>query len=185
MKSALWAALCLALSLPLSAAVNGVVVNATTGKPAPQVAVTLLSAAGGMDPIAEVYTDANGAFTFEREPVDESGKRVVGMLRAEYQGVNFSKALPPMLPLSNVEIEVTEVLEEQIAPTGRVLVLEPGEKELIVNESYLFENDRQPPATYRETTSGSLRFHLPPEAKGIVQVESSGPMRMPLGAIAD
>ena len=68
---------------------------------------------------------------------------------------------------------------------GRVIVFEPGEKELIINESYLFQNDRQPPATFRDTSQGSLRFYLPPEAKGIVQVEASGPARMPLNATTD
>ncbi len=178
-------AIVLALSSPLSAAVTGVVMNSTSGKPAAQVAVTLLEADGGMDPIGEAYTDANGAFSFDREPADASGKRVVGMLRAEYQGVNYSKMLPPMMPLTNVEVEVSEVIEELPTPTGRVLVLEPGQGELIINESYLFDNNRQPPATYRDPRRGTLRFFLPPEAKGIVQVEASGPARMPLRATAD
>ncbi len=183
--SAFLAAAALTAALPLGAAVTGVVVNQTTGKPVPQIPVTLLSASQGMDVIGEVYTDADGAFSFDREPVDQSGKRVLGMLRAEYEGVNFSKPLPPMLPLTDAQVEVTDVLEELPTPSGRVLVLEPGEKELVVNESYLFENNRTPPATYRDPNRGSLRFYLPPEAKGIVQVEASGPARMPLNATAD
>ena len=68
---------------------------------------------------------------------------------------------------------------------GRVIVLEPGGSEMVVNESYLFQNATNPPVAYRDAERGTLRFYLPEAAKGIVQVEASGPARMPLNAVAE
>ncbi len=170
---------CLAASAA-SAAINGVAVNGTTGKPVARIPITLISFAQGMDPIEEVYTDAEGRFTFVK---DVSGGPA--MLRSEFDGVSYSKMIPPGAPRQGVEVEVFQTASEAIRPTGRVLVLEPGSSELIVNESYLFENTSQPPMTYRDAERGTLRFYLPPAAKGVVQVEGSGPARMPLKQSAD
>lgn len=163
-----------------SAAINGVAINRTTGEPVARIPITLISFAQGMDPIEEVYTDADGRFAFVKEV--SAGP---AMLRSEYDGVSYSKMIPPGAPQQDVEVEVFQSAEEPIRPTGRVLVLEPGEAELVVNESYLFENSTSPPKTYRDAERGTLRFYLPPEAKGIVQVEASGPARMPLKQVAD
>lgn len=155
---------------------SGVVVNRTTGKPEPRVPVTLISFAEGMDPIEEIYTDANGRFELAK---DVAG---MGMLRIEHQGVSYSHMLRPGA-MADVEVEIYEATDSPVEPTGRVVVLEPGQAEMVVNESYLYENNTQ--TTFRDADNGSLRFYLPPEAKGIVQVEASGPARMPLQATAE
>ena len=49
-----------------AAAINGVAINRTTGQSAARIAITLISFAQGMDPIEEVYTDAEGRFAFVR-----------------------------------------------------------------------------------------------------------------------
>ncbi|MBI1354510.1 MAG: hypothetical protein GC160_09195 [Acidobacteria bacterium] len=161
-------------------AISGVAINRTTGQPAGRIAITLISFAQGMDPIEEVYTDAEGRFAFVKEV---SGGPA--MLRSEFEGVSYSKMVPPGTPQQGVEVDVYEAAKEPIRPTGRVLVLELSGAELIVNESYLFENKTSPPRTYRDAENGTLRFYLPAEAKGIVQVEASGPARMPLQQTAD
>jgi hypothetical protein len=167
--------------VPLSAAsVSGVVVNRTTGKPEPRVALTLISFAQGMDPIEEVYSGPDGKFEFVKEVPG------MGMLRTDHQGVTYSTMLSPNVDRANVAVDIYEASSAaEVPPMGRVLVLEPGGTEMVVNESYLFQNDTQPPVTYRDAEQGTLRFHLPESAKGIVQVEATGPARMPLNAVAE
>lgn len=178
-RAALLAFACLA---PLAAGPSGVVMNATTGVPEPRIPITLISFAQGMDPIEEVYTDAEGAFAFERELPPNSP----GLIRAEHDAIAYSLVLPPGRPREGVEVTVYDAAPAPaVPPSGRILVLEPGEAETVVNESYLFENQTSPPITYRDPERGSLRFHLPPEAKGVVQVNASGPARMPLDAVAE
>ncbi len=170
----------LLVAVSASAAINGVAINRTTGEPVARIPITLISFAQGMDPIEEVYTDAEGRFAFVKEV---SGGPA--MLRSEFDGVSYSKMIPPGQPQQGVEVEVFNAAEEPITPTGRVLVLEPGDAQIIINESYLFENSTNPPKTYRDAERGTLRFYLPPAAKGVVQVEASGPARMPLKQVAD
>ncbi|MCB1020918.1 MAG: hypothetical protein KDC27_13380 [Acidobacteria bacterium] len=168
-------------ALPLAAAsVSGVVVNRTTGKPEPRVALTLISFAEGMDPIEEVYSGPDGKFEFVK-PVPG-----MGMLRTDHEGVTYSTMLSPNVDRANVAVDIYEAKEKPaIPPMGRVLVLEPGGSEMVVNESYLFQNDTEPPVTFRDAERGTLRFYLPESAKGIVQVEANGPARMPLNAVAE
>lgn len=175
------ALLLLLASLPLAAAsVSGVVTNKTTGKPASRVALTLISFAQGMDPVEEVYSGPDGKFEFVK-PVPG-----MGMLRTDHQGVTFSTMLSPNVDRSNVAVSVYDVVDKPaLSPTGRVLVLEPGGSEMVVNESYLFQNATNPPVAYRDAERGTLRFYLPEAAKGIVQVEASGPARMPLKSVAE
>ena len=175
----------LLLAAPVAAAVSGVVRNATTGEPAPRVFVTLISFERGMDPIEETATDDEGRFQFEKSLESASGQRIPGLVRTEFEGVSYSEMIPPNAPADAVELEVYSVAERSIPPTGRVLVLEPGESEMIVNETYLLENNSAPPVSYRDPQQGTLRFHLPPEAKGIVQVRASGPAGMPLNSSAE
>ena len=80
-------------ALPLAAAsVSGVVVNRTTGKPEPRVALTLISFAEGMDPIEEVYSGPDGKFEFVK-PVPG-----MGMLRTDHEGVTYSTMATSPLP---------------------------------------------------------------------------------------
>ena len=168
-------------AMPLvGATVSGVVTNRTTGKPEPRVALTLISFAQGMDPVEEVYSGPDGKFEFAKEVPG------MGMVRTDHQGVTYSTMLSPNVDRANVAVDIYEAVDKPpVAPMGRVLVLEPGGTEMVVNESYLFENSTDPPVTYREAERGSLRFYLPAAAKGIVQVEASGPARMPLNAVAE
>ena len=168
----------LLFALPcLAAGPSGVVINQTTGEPAPRVAMTLISFAEGMDPIEEVYTDTDGRFAFAKEV------QGAGMLRTDHEGVTYSTMVRPGA-MSDLQVPIYDAAATpRIAPTGRILILEPGQAEMVVNESYLFEN--QGNKTYRDADNGSLQFYLPAEAKGVVQVQASGPARMPLNAQAE
>ena len=64
-----------------------------------------------------------------------------------------------------------------------MVILEPSGGELRVHDGYQFLNDSSPPVTY-SSEEGTLRFHLPAEAGGEVEVSGRGPARMPLPSTA-
>lgn len=168
----------------LYAEVSGRVINRTTGQPASGVPVTLIQMDQSMDPVAEVFTNNDGTFSIDHDLTNAGGQRTFGMLRAEHLSVNYSHPLPPMRGLDGIEIEIYDSSASTMAPTGRILVLEPGPDEVVVNESYLFNNASQPPVTYRDPSRGSLQFFLPAAARGSVEVEGTGPAGMPLNSSA-
>ncbi|MEX2300063.1 MAG: hypothetical protein WD733_03945 [Bryobacterales bacterium] len=167
------------------AAIEGKVINRTTGQPAAGVLITLLKFEGGMDPIEEVSSGEGGAFTFQKPLLGANGSPVPGMLRAEYQGVSYSEMLPPGRPAEGLEVSVYSVDDQQVlAPSTHIMIFEPGGEEMVVKDVFALVNDSSPPRAYRDAENGTLRFYLPPEAKGIVQVSASGPQRMPLRSVA-
>jgi 5-hydroxyisourate hydrolase-like protein (transthyretin family) len=166
-------------------AVTGRVINRTTGQPAAGVPVTLIKMQVSMDPVDEVFTNNAGEFSFDDDLLDASGARTVGMLRAEHQSVNYSHMIGPMMPKEGIEVEIFDSVTRQLEPVQRIVILEPGPQEVVVNESYLFSNDETPPVTFRNPVQGALQFYLPEEAKGIVEVQGVGPANMPLNASAD
>lgn len=164
--------------------VQGLVVNRTTGQPAPGVALTLITFVGGMSPVEEVYSSADGTFAFEKELSTSSGQPMLGMVRAEYEGVPYTVRLQAGSS-GDVTVEVVDVDTSPPTPSNHIVIFEPGASELVVNETFMFINEATPPRAYRNAEDGTLRFHLPPEAAGQVSVQASGPAGMPLRSSAE
>ncbi len=173
------------LIAPLSAEVRGTVVNATTGQPAVGVALTLSTFSGGMRPIKEVQSGADGSFTFTKElPSVAAGQPFQGAIRAEYEGIGYTEILGSDSAHDNIRITVYSVQSEDIPPPEvRVLLFQPDGSQLEVHELYQFVNDSDRPVTY-SSEDGSLRFHLPAEAGGEAEVSATGPAGMPLRSSA-
>jgi 5-hydroxyisourate hydrolase-like protein (transthyretin family) len=168
-----------------NAAVTGKVINRTTGQPASGIPVTLIKMQISMDPVDEVFTNNAGEFSFNDDLLDGSGARTVGMLRAEFQSVNYSHMIGPMMPKEGIEVEIFDSVTTQLDPVQRIVILEPGPQEVVINESFLFSNDETPPVTFRNPVRGALQFYLPEASKGIVEVQGVGPANMPLNASAE
>jgi len=154
--------------------VHGTVTNGTTGKPAAGIEVILIQLQGGMQPVANAKTDANGAFTF-----DNPGLGAQPMLvRAVYHGVNFHQPLPP--GSSNVQVNIFESSADAktINVPSHVVVFQPNGATLVVGEEYEIENKSQPPQAYFKE-SGNFDFSLPEKAQ-LQQVAASGPAGMPV-----
>jgi hypothetical protein len=154
--------------------VHGVVKNGTTGKPAPGVAVMLIQLQGGMQPVANTQSDAQGQFTF-----DNPGLGAQPMLvRAVYRGINFHQPVPP--GKSDVEVAVYEPTKDPkaIAVTTRVVFFQPNGTTLIVGEEYSLQNDTKPPEAYFRA-DGNFEFSVP-EGAQLQQVAASGPAGMPV-----
>jgi hypothetical protein len=154
--------------------VHGTVKNGTTGKPAPGVTVMLIQLQGGMQPVANTQSDAQGQFTF-----DNAGLGAQPMLvRAVYRGINFHQPVPP--GKSDVEVAVYEPTKDPkaIAVTTRVVFFQPNGTTLIVGEEYSLQNDIKPPEAYFRA-DGNFEFSVP-EGAQLQQVAASGPAGMPV-----
>lgn len=177
----LLASLLVSTSSFLDAAVKGTVRNATTGEPAGGVMLTLSTFQGGMRPVDETLTGPDGRFEFTKElPAAPAEQPFMGAIRAEFEAVGYTQLVRRGTDLENIAIAVYSASgQNPPKPDGRIVILEPGESEIVVNESYQFLNTSNPPVTY-SSEEGTLRFFMPPEAKGIVRVSGTGPAGMPL-----
>ncbi|HUS07619.1 MAG TPA: hypothetical protein VMZ52_15035 [Bryobacteraceae bacterium] len=164
------------LALPVIGAVDGVVVNQTTGKPQPDVTVTLIRLGQGMETAGSAKTDGQGHFAIAQDVPQGSP----ALIQALYSGVTYNKMLPPGMPASGVNVEVFESSTK--ASTAKVaqhmMLLEPSGTELAVSESIVFVNDGK--LTFNDPEGGTLQFYLPPAAAGKVRVTVNGPQGMPL-----
>jgi hypothetical protein len=154
--------------------VHGTVKNGTTGKSAAGVEVVLIQLQGGMQPVANTQSNAQGQFTF-----DNPGLGAQPMLvRAVYRGINFHQPVPP--GKSEVEVTVFEATKDSkaIAVTTRVVFFQPNGTNLIVGEEYSLQNDTQPPAAYFRA-DGNFEFAVPETAQ-LQQIAASGPAGMPV-----
>jgi hypothetical protein len=153
---------------------KGFAKNGTTGKPAGGVEIILIQLQGGMQPVANTKTDAQGHFTF-----DNPGLGAAPMLvRAVFNGINFHEPVPPNK--TDVEIDVFEPSKDPktIAIPSRVVFFQPNGTSLIVGEEYSIQNNSTPPQAFFRA-DGNFEFALPKDAK-LQQVAASGPSGMPV-----
>jgi hypothetical protein len=174
-------ALLLLAITPAFAAVDGTIVNGTTGKPEPGTLVLLIQPTqAGMQTLGTTKSDAEGKFSFDNN--DDSAPRLI---QAIYQGVQYNKMVPPGMPSTGVQIPVFSSTNKAgtAKETQHFIVLQPGDKEMTVSEGLLYVGD--PNITYYDPVNGSVRFYVPPEAKGpiSVTVNPAGGMPIPRPAL--
>jgi hypothetical protein len=170
-------AICMLLAIaPAFAAVQGVIVNGTTGQPQPNTVVMLIQPTqAGMQTLGTTQTDPQGKFSFDNN--DDSGPRLV---QAIFQGVQYNRMVPPGMPSTGLQIPVYASTNK--AGTAKVtqhfIVLQPGEKEMTVSEGLLYVGD--PNLTYNDPVNGSVRFYVPPGATGLTSVTVNPAGGMPI-----
>jgi hypothetical protein len=168
------ALVCLGLS-PAFAAVDGVVINGTTGKPQPDVIVSLVQPSqGGMQNLGSAKTDAEGKFRIDKEA---QGPQLV---QAFYAGVQYNKMVFPGAPATGVQVDVFDSSNKSgvAKVTQHFIVLQPAVDAMTVSEGILYQDDGK--TTFNDPVNGSCRFYLPPEAKGQVTVTVNAPGGMPI-----
>ena len=154
--------------------ISGVVTNDTTGKPQAGVAVTLVHPGqNGMQTLGRATTDADGIFKIDAEVPPPPA-----LLEAVYQEVQYNQVLPPGSPSTGVRLTVFDATGQasQASITQQhLLVLEPGDDGIKVNETFLLQNSGK--TTLLDPVKGSIQFFLPREALGAkVTVEAPGGM---------
>jgi len=162
----------LTASAAFAGTVSGTVMNRTTGKPAPNVDLTLLSPTQGMRDLGSAKSDAEGHFTATNDAI---GMGPV-LIRATYHDVSFNTFLPPGRP--QIEVEIYEISKDPktIAVPSHVVILQPQGDRLIGAEEYSVQNNSQPPYAYFRT-EGNFDFAIP-ENSTIGQVTTTGAMGM-------
>jgi hypothetical protein len=162
------------VSVAQAGTVHGTVKNGTTGKPASGVTVMLIQLQGGMQPVANAQSDAQGQFTFDNPNLGAQPM----LIRAVYRGINFHQPVPP--GKSDVEVAVYEPTTDSkaISVTTRVVFFQPNGTTLIVGEEYSLQNDTKPPEAYFRA-DGNFEFSVPENAQ-LQQVAASGPAGMPV-----
>jgi len=173
-------AIMIALAAPVGAAVQGIVHNGTTGRPASGVEVALMKLDQGMIPAGAATTDANGRFRFET-----SIEGTHGLLRAQFDGVTYTEIVTPGSRTGDIQLAVFHASKAALSPENRVMIVEPSGGEIVISESYLFRNQSQPPVTYMGGGHGTLRFYVPAAAKGGAQVTVTGTGGVPLRLSAE
>ncbi len=153
------------------AAVDGTVVNETTGKPQANAVVTLFKLTqAGPQLVEAAKTDAQGRFATKQD----AGPGPL-LVETGYQGVSYNHMLPPGMPRSNVSLSVFDSTKDAaVAPvTQHIVILEPSGDQVGVTETYFFKNDGK--LTYYDPQNGTLRFFAPGAAKGELRVNATSP----------
>jgi hypothetical protein len=169
-------ALLLLAIAPAFAAVDGVIVNGTTGQPQPNTVVMLIQPTqAGMQTLGTTKTDAQGKFSFDNN--DAQGPRLI---QAIFEGVQYNHMVPPGMPSTGLQIPVYASTNKDgtAKVTQHFIVLQPGEKEMTVSEGLLYAGDSN--LTYYDPVKGSVRFYVPPEAKGPTTVTVNPAGGMPI-----
>ncbi len=167
--------LCTALMLTAAAeagTLSGTVINRTTGKPEPSVALDLLSPTQGMTELATATSDAQGHFSVTKDSI---GMAPV-LIRATFHDVGFNTFSPPGSP--NVEVEVYDISKDpkSIAVGSHVIIFEPQDNKVVGAEEYTVQNTANPPAAYFGT-EGNFDFAIPENAT-LGQVSTTTTMGM-------
>jgi hypothetical protein len=169
-----WAALVLLAASACGGVLHGTVKNGTTGTPAAGVEVILIQLQGGMQPVANSKTDAQGQFSFDNPSLGAQPM----LVRAVYKGINFHQPVPP--GRSDVEVSIFEPSKDPktISVASRIVFFQPNGETLTVAEEYSIQNNAQPPQAYFRA-DGNFEFVIPENAK-LQQIAAAGPAGMPV-----
>jgi hypothetical protein len=167
------------VALPVFA-VDGTVINKTTGKPQAGATVTLYNLGqAGMESIESVKSDAQGKFRID-QPVQGPH-----LIQTAFDGVTYNHMLPPGSATSGLSLEVYNSSKHPGAARvlRHFLIFQPAGAQMTVNEGFVFRNDGL--LTYNDPEGGTLKFYLPAAAGGKVQVKATAPQGMPIDQAAD
>ena len=154
--------------------VIGTVRNGTTGKAAAGVEMILIQLQGGMQPIANTKTDAQGRYSFDNPALGTAPM----LIRAVYQGVNYHQPVTPGQSTADVEVFEPTDKAGSFSVTAHAIVVQPSASGLTIGEEYSVSNKTQPPVAYFRA-DGSFVFSLPDGAQ-LDNVSAAGSAGMPV-----
>ncbi len=164
----------LAVGAANAGTLHGTVKNGTTGKEAAGVEVILIQLQGGMQPVANTKTDAQGQFSFDNPTLGTAPM----LVRAVFHGVNFHQPVPPAK--SDVEIEVFDPTQDAktISVPTHIVIFQPNGSRIVVGEEYSVLNNANPKQAYFRA-DGNFEFALP-DGASLQQAAAWGPSGMPV-----
>lgn len=141
--------------------VSGQVINGTTGRPAVNQKVELLTLGEGMNATKETLTGQGGRFTFDQVELAPSSPHI--LLRTIYRGVNYNRSLSTTSELEDPQLLTIYETAPQLADVGVsmpfMIALAHG-NELRIEHQYLLTNDSQPRRTLANSLS-TFEFDTP------------------------
>jgi hypothetical protein len=158
----------------LAGTVTGTVRNGTTGKTAAGVEMILIQLQGGMQPVANTKTDAQGHFSFDNPTLGTAPM----LIRAVYQGVNYHQPVTPGQSTADVEVFEPTDKPGSFSVTAHAVVVQPSASGLTIGEEFNISNKTQPPVAYFRA-DGSFLFSLPDGAQ-LDNVSAAGSAGMPV-----
>ena len=155
-----------------AAQITGTVTNGTTNKPSSGDEVALLSLASGMEEVGKTKTDSHGHYTLNVP--DEGSPHLVRVLR---QSVHYFKSAPAGTLTADVTVYDAATQLAGVGVDARVFHLQAGGGSLQMNETFLLNNQSQPP----RTRIGNQTFAVTlPEGAERVEASLTGASGMPL-----
>ncbi len=153
---------------------RGTVKNGTTSKTAAGVEVILIQLQGGMQPVANTKTDAQGQFSFDNPTLGTAPM----LVRAVFHGVNFHQPVTP--GKTEVEIEVFDPTQDAktISVPTHIVIFQPNGSRLVVGEEYSVLNNANPKQAYFRA-DGNFEFAVP-DGANLQQAAAWGPSGMPV-----
>ena len=166
-------AFCLFASVGAFAAqITGTVTNGTTNKPSSGDEVALLSLATGMEEVGKTKTDSQGHYKLNVP--DEGAPHLVRVLR---QSVHYFKSAPPGTSTADVTVYDAATQLPGVGSDARVFHLQASGGKLDVDETFLINNQSQPP----RTKIGNQTFAVTlPDGAEMGEASLTGPSGMPL-----
>jgi hypothetical protein len=158
----------------LFGAIDGLVINGTTGKPQSGVSVNLVhpSADQGMQTLGTAKSDASGAFK-----IDQALPSPPALLQGVYQLATYTLFLQPGAPTSGLRFVVYDATAKSadVKLEQHMLMVEPTTDALHVTEVFQLSNAGK--TTLLDPDIGSIRFFVPSDAKSpIVNIDAPGGM---------
>jgi hypothetical protein len=127
---------------------------------------------GGMEPVTETKTDAQGQFTINRDPAGPGP----AMLRVEIDNVTYNHMLPLGTPTTGITLDVFNASRQprEVKISKHMLLFQPSSgAPMTVNETFLVDNSGK--TTWVDPVNGTLRFYLPAAAQGKVDATAAAP----------
>jgi hypothetical protein len=135
---------------------DGTVKNGTNGKLAAGTDVILIQLQGGMQPVANTKTDAQGHYHFDN-PQLGTGPMLV---RVVYKGVNYHEPITPGKTTADLEVFEPTDKPDAFSVSNHAIILQPNGSDLMVGEEYMIANKTQPPVAFYRA-DGSFNFTVP------------------------
>ena len=158
------------------AAVDGTVVNQTTGRPEAGADVSVFNLSqNGPELLDSAKSDANGHFSINKTL--EPGPHLI---EVQHGGITYNTMVPPGRPSTDLRLDVYDSTKDPAAApvSQHIVFLEPSGQQLGVTETYFFNNAGK--TTY-DDPNGTLRFFVPPAAaKDSIKVNATEPRGMAL-----
>jgi len=159
-----------------AAQITGTVTNGTTNKPSSGDEVTLLSLSNGMKEVGKTKTDRQGHYTLNVP--DEGAQHLVRVAR---QSVHYFKGAAPGTTTVDITVYDAATQVEGLSTDARVFHLQASGGSMDVQDSYILNNQSQPPRTKIGNQTFSIAL---PDGAEMGDASLTGPSGMPVTVAA-